>query len=147
MSVSAHDVGQLIRDRGVAEPTSLISILSEIQDRYHYLPYNVLVLLSETFDIPLSQIYSVAIFYNEYSLKPRGVHLVRVCMGTACHVRGAAHILNRLESKPNIRAGETTRDRNVTLKRSIVSALARWDLLWLWMGHTPDRWTSPKQIA
>ncbi len=116
MIVSAHDVGQLIRDRDVAGPISLISILSEIQDRYHYLPYNALVLLSETLDIPLSQIYSVATFYNAYSLKPRGVHLVRVCMGTACHVRGAAHILNRLETKLNIHAGETTRDRSVTLE-------------------------------
>ncbi len=116
MFVSAHDVGQLIRDRDVDGPIPLISILSEIQDRYHYLPHNALVLLSETLGIPLSQIYSVATFYNAYSLKPRGVHLVRVCMGTACHVRGAAHILNRLETKLNLHSGETTRDRDVTLE-------------------------------
>ncbi len=116
MLASAHDVGQLIRDRDVTGQVSLISILSEIQDRYHYLPHNALVLLSETLDIPLSQIYSVATFYNAYSLKPRGAHLVRVCMGTACHVRGAAHILNRLETKLNIHAGATTHDRNITLE-------------------------------
>jgi NADH-quinone oxidoreductase subunit E len=116
MLASAYAVGQVVRDRGVAGQISLISLLSEIQDRYHYLPRSSLVLLSETLNIPLSQIYSVATFYNAFSLKPRGAHLVRVCMGTACHVRGAPHILNRLESKLNIQAGETTRDRNVTLE-------------------------------
>jgi NADH-quinone oxidoreductase subunit E len=116
MTVSAHDVGQLISDREVAGQVSLIALLSEIQERYHYLPHNALVLLSETLDIPLSQIYGVATFYHAFSLKPRGAHLVRVCMGTACHVRGAPHILNRLETKLNVHAGETTRDRNVTLE-------------------------------
>jgi NADH-quinone oxidoreductase subunit E len=116
MLVSAQDVGQLLRDRDVARQDVLISLLSEIQDRYHYLPHPVLVLLSETLNLPLSQIYSVATFYHAFSLKPRGAHLVRVCMGTACHVRGAAHILDRLETKLKIRAGETTRDRQVTLE-------------------------------
>lgn len=116
MTVSAHDVGQLISDREVAGQASLIGLLSDIQQRYHYLPHNALVLLSETLDIPLSQIYGVATFYHAFSLKPRGAHLVRVCMGTACHVRGAPHILNRLETKLNVHAGETTRDRNVTLE-------------------------------
>lgn len=116
MIVSARDVGQLVRDREVAGQVPLISVLSEIQDRYHYLPHNSLVLLSETLDIPLSQIYAVATFYHAFSLKPRGAHLVRVCMGTACHVRGSPHILNRLETKLKIKAGETTRDREVTLE-------------------------------
>ena len=116
MLASAHAVGQLVRDREVSGQISLISVLSEIQDRYHYLPRSSLVLLSETLQVPLSQIYSVATFYNAFSLKPRGAHLVRVCMGTACHVRGAPHILNRLESKLNIQAGGTTRDRSVTLE-------------------------------
>lgn len=116
MRVSAHDVGQLLREHTIANSISLLSVLSEIQDRYHYLPHNALVLLSETLNIPLSQIYSVATFYNAFSLKPRGAHLVRVCLGTACHVRGAPHILNRFETKLHIRAGETTRDRKVTLE-------------------------------
>ena len=125
MLVSAHDVGQIVRERQIAGQTlaqsarasvPLISVLNEIQDRYHYLPHNALVFLSETLDIPLSQIYSVATFYNAFSLVPRGAHLVRVCMGTACHVRGAAHILDRLETKLDIHAGQTTRDKNVTLE-------------------------------
>ncbi len=116
MNASAHDVGQLVRDYEVAGQISLLSLLSQVQDRYHYLPHNALVLLSETLDIPLSQIYSIATFYNAFSLKPRGVHLVRVCMGTACHVRGAPQILDRFERKLNTRAGKTTRDRSVTLE-------------------------------
>ncbi len=116
MDVSAHDVGQLLHDRDADGEVSLISLLSEIQDRYHYLPHHALVLLSETLDIPLSQIYGVATFYHAFSLKPRGAHLIRVCMGTACHVRGAPQILDRMEKKLCIRAGETTRDRSVSLE-------------------------------
>jgi NADH-quinone oxidoreductase subunit E len=117
MIPSASDAGTLVRERtGKGQKAALISLLSDIQDRYHYLPHNTLVLLSEALDIPLSQIYSVATFYNAFSLKPRGAHIVRVCMGTACHVRGAPSILNRLESKLKIVAGETTRDRQITLE-------------------------------
>ncbi len=116
MNMSAHDVGQLLRDQVAAGEVSLISLLSEIQERYHYLPPRALVLLSETLDLPLSQLYSVATFYHAFSLQPRGAHLVRVCMGTACHVRGALQILDRFERKLCVHAGETTRDRNVTLE-------------------------------
>ncbi len=116
MDVSAHDARQLLHDRDVDGQVSLISLLSEIQDRYHYLPHHALVLLSETLDVPLSQIYGVATFYHAFSLKPRGAHLVRVCMGTACHVRGSPQILDRMEKKLGLHAGETTRDRSVTLE-------------------------------
>lgn len=116
MQPSARDVGQVLRDHAVTEPVSLLGLLGEIQDRYHYLPPRALILLSESLDIPLSQIYSVATFYNAFSLKPRGAHVVRVCMGTACHVRGAPRILDRLETKLDVHAGETTRDRNATLE-------------------------------
>jgi len=112
---SAQDVGRFIGARS-REGTPLISLLTEIQERYHYLPRSALQLLSATLDIPLTQIYSVATFYNAFTLTPRGQHLVRICMGTACHVRGAASVLNRFESRLNICAGETTRDRNVTLE-------------------------------
>lgn len=116
MQPSAQDVGQVLRDRAVTEPVSLLALLGEIQERYHYLPPHALILLSETLGIPLSQIYSVATFYNAFSLKPRGAHLVRVCMGTACHVRGAPRILDRLETRLDVRAGETTSDRTATLE-------------------------------
>ncbi len=133
MIASAKDVGVSIGDLDVAiespdtnsaklpvsdsAPDSyLIAHLSAIQERYHYLPHHALVLLSETLDLPLAQIYAVATFYNAFSLKPRGAHLIRVCMGTACHVRGAPQILDRFETKLALHAGETTRDRQVTLE-------------------------------
>ena len=94
MNASANDVGPVSRSviaehAPDSEESYLIARLTEIQERYHYLPHSALVLLSETLNIPLAQIYAVATFYNAFSLKPRGAHLIRVCMGTACHVRGA----------------------------------------------------------
>jgi NADH-quinone oxidoreductase subunit E len=95
---------------------SIISILEEVQTRYHYLPQDAMILISEKTGVPLSQLYSVATFYNAFSLIPRGKHTIHVCTGTACHVRGAVQILNRLEQKLGIRSGETTLDRHFTLE-------------------------------
>ncbi len=95
---------------------SLISILEEIQARYRYLPQEAMILVSERLGVPLSQVYSVATFYHAFSLAPSGKHTICVCTGTACHVRGAVQILNRLESKLGIGPGETTRDRQFTLE-------------------------------
>jgi NADH-quinone oxidoreductase subunit E len=116
-SVLEHETGadESSLDAANGEP-SLIAALTAIQERYHYLPHHALVLLGETLDIPLSQIYGVATFYHAFSLKPRGAHLVRICMGTACHVRGAPQILDRFETRLNVHAGETTRDRRITLE-------------------------------
>ena len=95
---------------------SLISILEEIQGRYRYLPQAAMILISERLGVPLSQVYSVATFYNAFSLVPRGRHTISVCTGTACHVRGAVQVLNRLETGLGVRPGETTRDRQFTLE-------------------------------
>ena len=95
---------------------SLLAILEEVQARYRYLPRDVLILISERIDIPLSQVYSVATFYNAFSLKPQGRHRFQVCTGTACHVRGAMQVLDRIETQLGIRAGETSPDREYTLE-------------------------------
>lgn len=95
---------------------SLINALEEIQERFRYLPPEALILASERLGVPLSQAYSVATFYNAFSLKPKGKHCLNVCMGTACHVRGSVQILDRLESKLGIRNGGTTRDHLFTLE-------------------------------
>ncbi len=95
---------------------SLISVLEEIQNEYRYLPREAMVLVSERMGVPLSQVYSVATFYNAFSLVPRGKHTVCVCTGTACHVRGTVPILNHLENKLGIQPGETTPDREITLE-------------------------------
>ena len=95
---------------------SLISVLEEIQAKYRYLPREAMILVGEGLGLPLSQVYSVATFYNAFSLQPRGRHGVCVCVGTACHVRGAKPVLNRLEERLHIKPGETTPDWNYSLE-------------------------------
>jgi NADH-quinone oxidoreductase subunit E len=110
-----HDVQPILaghRDGG----SSLLAILEEVQGRYRYLPRDVLILVSERLDIPLSQVYSVATFYNAFSLEPEGRHKVQVCTGTACHVRGAMQVLDRLETQLGIQAGQTSADQEYTLE-------------------------------
>jgi NADH-quinone oxidoreductase subunit E len=98
------------------DDASLIAVLEGIQARYHYLPFEALVLASERLGVPLSQAFSVATFYNAFSLRPKGKHCLHVCMGTACHVRGSPQVLDRLQTKLDVRAGGTTHDRQFTLE-------------------------------
>jgi len=95
---------------------SLIAALGAIQERYRYLPPEALILASERLGIPLAQVHSVATFYNAFSLEPKGKHLLHVCMGTACHVRGSPQVLDRLQTKLAVKPGGTTRDRLFTLE-------------------------------
>lgn len=94
----------------------IIQILNEIQKAYNYLPKDVLEQVSQRLKLPLSNIYSIATFYSAFSLKPRGKHLITVCLGTACHVRGAPSVLSRLEDKLQIKTDQTTEDNEFTLK-------------------------------
>jgi NADH:ubiquinone oxidoreductase subunit E len=98
------------------EKRALISILQDIQAEYNYLPQEALRLVSESLGIPLIDIVGVATFYRAFSLEPRGKHLVTVCMGTACHVRGGLNILEEFERRLNIEAGGTTEDGEFTLE-------------------------------
>ena len=105
-----------ILDKWSNNGSSLISILLDIQSRYNYLPKDALIRVSERLHIPLIQVYGAATFYRSFSLKPRGKHLITVCLGTACHVRGAPEVLNEIENQLNINVGETTPDDNFTLE-------------------------------
>ena len=96
--------------------TNIIQILQDIQSQHRYLPRELMVAVSQRLKIPLSTIYSIATFYTAFSLNPRGKHLCTVCMGTACHVRGAPGVLSRLEERFRITSGETTEDRLFTLE-------------------------------
>jgi len=98
------------RDKGF-----LVSILQDIQAEYNYLPREALYDVSDNLAIPISQVYGVATFYRAFSLTPRGRYLIQVCLGTACHVRGAPKVLEAIERKLKIRAGETTADKEYTL--------------------------------
>jgi NADH-quinone oxidoreductase subunit E len=94
----------------------LVDILQDIQIETGYLPKEVLVETSKGLDIPLSRVYSVATFFKAFSLKPRGRHLINVCLGTACHVRGAPKVLEKIEQELGIKTGETTKDLKFTLE-------------------------------
>ena len=94
----------------------VISILEDIQGEYGYLPAEALRLVADETGRSLVDIYGVATFYRSFSLKPRGRHLVSVCQGTACHVRGAQAIAREFERCLGISAGNTTPDREITLE-------------------------------
>lgn len=94
----------------------LIYALHRIQEDNGYLPESVLRRLSQHLNIPLSEIYSVATFYKMFHFKPRGKKVVKVCLGTACYVRGSKKVLTALETEFNVRNGETTDDRAMTLE-------------------------------
>lgn len=95
----------------------LIPLLQAIQGAFGYLPGDVLLRLSRSAGIPLARVYGVATFYAGFHFEPRGRHVVRVCHGTACHVRGSPRITEELSRLLGIAPGETTRDGEFTLER------------------------------
>jgi NADH-quinone oxidoreductase subunit E len=111
---SVRDIRTILdRQRGGA--SALLAVMEDIQQHYRYLPREALIMVSERLPVPLSQVYSVATFYNAFSLEPQGRHRCQVCTGTACHVRGAMQVLDRLETLLGITSGETTDDLEYTI--------------------------------
>jgi NADH-quinone oxidoreductase subunit E len=94
----------------------LIHAFQEIQKEHNYLPAEELIKLSEKLKVPLSEIYSTATFYKHFYFEPRGRNIVSVCVGTACHVRGASKVLNGLEEEFGIKQGQTAADMSMTLE-------------------------------
>jgi len=93
------------------EPYGLIPLLEDVQDALEYLPISVLKRISHKTNIPLSKIYGIVTFYAFFTMKPRGRHIIQVCMGTACYVRGSQEICQFIEKEYKIKPGETTRDK------------------------------------
>jgi NADH-quinone oxidoreductase subunit E len=96
--------------------STLIPLLQEVQTIYGYLPENALRDISDFVKVPLSRVYGVATFYNQFRLMPLGENIIRVCRGTACHVKNSANILFALEAELGVMAGHTTRDKKFTLE-------------------------------
>ena len=107
---------EVIITRHSPEKRYLIPILQDIQAQYNYLPPVALATVSKQLDIPMIDIISVASFYNAFSFTPRGKHVVTVCTGTACHVRGGPKILEEFERRLEVQAGGTTEDKQFTLE-------------------------------
>ncbi len=114
-----NDIDNVIKsilDKWNHDSSSLISILLDVQDVYNYLPEEALALVAEKLNIPLIKVYSVATFYKVFSLTPRGKHIINICVGTACHVRGGRRLVERVEKVLDIGVGETTDDMQFTLE-------------------------------
>jgi NADH-quinone oxidoreductase subunit E len=95
--------------------SSLVAMLQDIQAEMNYLPEEALQYTAEKLKIPLTRVFRVATFYSAFSLTPKGKHQIQVCLGTACHVRGAARIVDAVERKLKIRPGDTTKDLQFSL--------------------------------
>ena len=94
----------------------LISVLQRVQEQIGYLPEDAMKIIAERLTLSLTTVYGVASFYKHFHFKPRGKNIVKVCTGTACHVRGAKAVLAEMEIKLGIKEGETTKDLSVTLE-------------------------------
>lgn len=106
---------------GILEDTTgkrgiLIAVLQRVQEKVGYLSEDAMKMIAARLSLSLSTVYGVASFYKHFHFKPRGKNVVKVCTGTACHVRGAKAVLSEMENKLGIKEGETTPDRSVTLE-------------------------------
>jgi NADH-quinone oxidoreductase E subunit len=107
---------QIFDDYPPKDKSSLIPLLQDIQSIYGYLPEDALQEIADFVGLPLSRVYGVATFYNQFRLIPLGENVIKVCRGTACHVRNSSNILYAIESTLNIKAGETSRDKKFSIE-------------------------------
>jgi NADH:ubiquinone oxidoreductase subunit E len=115
MNINIKKAAKII-DKYKEKKSALLAVLQDIQAEYNWLPPETLKMVSEKLSVPLIDVYSVATFYRALSLTPRGKHLCTVCLGTACHVRGAPIVLDRVQEKLGIIPGCTTKDNQFTLE-------------------------------
>jgi NADH-quinone oxidoreductase subunit E len=108
-------IDQII-DNHHGEPSSLIQVLLEIQAENHWLPREALERVAERLQVPMTRIQHIATFYKAFSLVPKGRHEIHICMGTACHVRGAQRVLDTVQDLTGIRPGETDLDLKFSLE-------------------------------
>jgi NADH:ubiquinone oxidoreductase subunit E len=106
-----------ILEKRRSQPHQLIEVLQDVQENYGYISEDAMILISKELGAPLMEVYSVASFYKAFSLKPRGKNLVTICMGTACHVRGAKLVLNQAKGQLGVESGEVTPDGLFTIEQ------------------------------
>jgi len=105
-----------ILERHRGKPGALIPVLEEVQEVTGYLPEIVQHRVAKGLGLPLSQVYGVVTFYSFFTMKPRGKHQIRVCLGTACHVRGAQKVMEDIKERFQLEPGECTEDREFSLE-------------------------------
>jgi NADH-quinone oxidoreductase subunit E len=111
----ADKTKQIVKKRG-GNKSALIAVLQDIQDAFNYLPKEALKTAAKAMNVPMSRVYEAATFYTAFSLKPRGENVVKICKGTACHVRGASALQDKFERTLCNKPGETTSDGKFSLE-------------------------------
>ena len=117
-------IDQII-DKHDGEPSSLIQVLLDIQAHNHWLPKEALERVAEKLEVPYTRIQHIATFYKAFSLVPKGRHEIHICLGTACHVRGATRVLDTVEEITGIKPGETDLDLKFSLGNRQLPGLLR----------------------
>ncbi len=115
MSKKHVDIDDII-ERYPGKPDSLIFLLQEIQAAYNYISPEAMTLVCDHTGMPLTQAYAVATFYKSFSLEPKGEHEIRVCQGTACHLKGSLRLVENLSRELKVKPGSTTKDLKFTLE-------------------------------
>ncbi len=100
-----------------SQPQQLIEVLQDVQEAFGYISEETMNTVSKELGVPVIEVYRVASFYKAFTLAPRGRHVITVCMGTACHVRGAPRMLDEVRGQLGIEPGQTTPDKMFTLER------------------------------
>lgn len=109
MTTETMDINTIIQNYR-PEKRFTLAILQDIQKKFNFIPKEAIFILSDYLQVPASEIYSMATFYKALSLKPKGRHIIKVCNGTACHIRGSNILIDELTDLLNIKPGETTSD-------------------------------------
>jgi NADH-quinone oxidoreductase subunit E len=106
---------KIVKKHG-GDKSAMIAVLQDIQEAFNYLPKEALKTAAQAMKVPFTRVYEAATFYTAFSLKPRGKNIVKICMGTACHVRGASALEDKFERTLGIKPGETTKDNKFSLE-------------------------------
>ena len=105
-----------IIDRYEKAPAALLAIMQDVQDEERYLPKEAMDRIASALKVPITRVYQMATFFESFHLEPRGKHICTVCMGTACHVRGAQRLVEQLERDLEVPSGQTTKDLMFTIE-------------------------------
>ena len=115
-TIDLKPVKKIVAGYGNDKDSNLIAALQQTQDEYGYLPKQALKEVSRLMDVPLTRIFGIVTFYSQFTLIPRGRHAIKICTGTACHVRGVNEVKQKVKDQLNVVEGETTADYQFTLE-------------------------------
>ncbi len=115
-TIDLRPVRKIVSGYGNDKDSNLIAILQQTQDNYGYLPKQALKEVSRLMDVPLTRIFGIVTFYSQFTLIPRGKHAIKICTGTACHVKGVNEVKQKVKDQLNVVEGETTADYQFTLE-------------------------------